>query len=165
MADLRQEADPMDDHDTHLATVLRERGQRVTPQRITIARALRRLDRHATAEDVTAAVARDLPGVSVPTVYATLELLSELGLARRVTASSRAVMYDPRPDDHHHALCVRCGRVEDIEAPLDPAAAMRSARGQGFEPERVDLVVSGLCADCRGGRLVPATARPTLGGE
>jgi uncharacterized protein YqeY/Fe2+ or Zn2+ uptake regulation protein len=156
------ESGPMDHDDMQLATALRERGGRVTPQRIAIARALRRLDRHASAEEVTAAVARDLKNVSVPTVYATLDLLSELGLARRITVAPRAVMYDPRTDDHHHAVCDRCGRVDDIDAPLDPELALRSARDQGFEPDRVDLVVTGLCADCHAGQLVPATARPTL---
>jgi Fe2+ or Zn2+ uptake regulation protein len=141
----------MDHDDKQLASALRARGGRVTPQRIAIARVLRRLDRHASAEEVTSALAAELPNVSVPTVYATLELLSELGLARRVRVAPRAVMYDPRTDDHHHVACVRCGRVEDVEVPLDPEPALRSARELGFQPERVDLVVSGVCADCGAG--------------
>jgi Fe2+ or Zn2+ uptake regulation protein len=138
-----------DSHDNELAAVLHDRGQRVTPQRIAIARALRRLDRHASAEDVAHAVAPELPHVSMPAVYATLELLAELGFARRLTVAPGAVLYDPHTDDHHHAVCTRCGRVVDVTAPLDPGPAFRSARGHGFEPERAELVVSGVCGDCR----------------
>ena len=135
--------------DRLLREELHSRGQRVTPQRLVINRALRRLDLHASAEQVATAIADDLPGVSVPTVYATLELLADLGLARRVTVAPGAVLYDPRTDDHHHAVCTRCGRVTDLEAALDDGTALAAARRQGFEPGRVELVVSGLCASCR----------------
>ena len=128
---------------------LRDRGGRVTPQRLVINRALRQLDTHASAEQVATAVARELPGVSVPTVYATLELLADLGLARRVTVARGAVLYDPRTDDHHHAVCTRCGRVTDLSADVDPAKALRAARRQGCDPARVELVVTGLCDACR----------------
>jgi Fe2+ or Zn2+ uptake regulation protein len=138
-----------DGDDNRLETALHARGQRVTTQRLAIARALRRLDRHASAEDVAEAVASDLPNVSVPTVYATLDLLSELGFARRLTVAPGAVLYDPHTDDHHHAVCTNCGRILDVEGPVDADQALRSARGHGFEPDRVELVVSGRCRDCR----------------
>ena len=67
-----------------LCAALRERGQRVTPQRLTIARVVRELDTHVTAEQVLTAVSDRLPGVSLPTVYATLELLEELGSVRQI---------------------------------------------------------------------------------
>jgi Fe2+ or Zn2+ uptake regulation protein len=137
------------DTDQLLKDELRRRGQRVTPQRLVIHRALRRLDRHASAEQVASAVASDLPGVSVPTVYATLELLADVGLARRLPVSTGAVLYDPRTDDHHHAICRSCARVSDLDAPVEDTAAVRAARRQGFEPDRVELVVTGLCEDCR----------------
>jgi len=81
-----------------LATALRERGQRATPQRLAIARVLTDLDRHVTAEHVHAEVSARMPGVSLPTVYATLDLLEALGLARRVATEGGAVVYDPRTD-------------------------------------------------------------------
>src|SRR3954452_2740040 len=97
--------------DEDLGAVLRERGQRVTSQRLVIHRVLHELDAHATADDVLAAVADRLPGVSLPTVYATLELLDELGLARRVAVPGGPALYDPRTAPHHHLVCARCGRV------------------------------------------------------
>jgi Fe2+ or Zn2+ uptake regulation protein len=138
----------LDAPDRQLSEALRRRGGRVTPQRIVIARALRRLDRHASADAIATEVARELPNVSVPTVYATLELLAELGLARRVTVAPGAVLYDPRTDDHHHAVCTRCGAVQDMQSGVDTEAALAAARRQGFVPARAELVVSGLCQAC-----------------
>jgi Fe2+ or Zn2+ uptake regulation protein len=131
-----------------LVRELRDRGQRVTSQRLVIHRALRELDRHATADQVLEAVRDRLPGVSLPTVYATLELFEQLGVVRRVSGPSGPALYDPRPDPHHHLVCTRCGRVEDVEARLDLSAADRAARRHGFRPAHSEVVISGLCADC-----------------
>lgn len=135
-----------------LASVLRARGRRVTSQRLAIHETLRALARHVTAEEVHAAVLERLPSVSLPTVYATLELLEELGAVRRISAGEGAVLYDPRPDQHHHLVCRRCGRVDDVEAPLDLAAAVGAASERGYEVDRVEVVVTGLCAACTAAR-------------
>jgi Fe2+ or Zn2+ uptake regulation protein len=130
-----------------LSTALRERGHRVTPQRLAIARVLRELDRHVTAETVFREVSRRMPGVSLPTVYATLELLEELGLARRVAAMGSAV-YEPRTDAHHHLVCRRCGAITDLDAPIDHGALLDAARARGFAADSADVVVRGFCASC-----------------
>jgi Fe2+ or Zn2+ uptake regulation protein len=134
--------------DTRSTDALRARGQRVTPQRLLINRALHDLDRHATAEEVLSRVSGRLPNASLPTVYATLDLLEELGMARRVRAGHGAVMYDPRAEPHHHMVCRNCGRVEDLDAELDSTGVLRRAKRSGFRPDSAELVVSGLCADC-----------------
>jgi Fe2+ or Zn2+ uptake regulation protein len=131
-----------------LTEALHTRGLRVTPQRLVIHQALERLDRHATAEQVYDAVADRLPGVSLPTVYATLDLLAELGLVRRVRAGSGALLYDPRTAPHQHAVCRSCGAVQDLDAAVDASSALRVARSSGFQPEAADTVVSGLCTRC-----------------
>jgi Fe2+ or Zn2+ uptake regulation protein len=138
------------DPEQALTTALRERGQRVTPQRLAIARTVRELNTHVTAEQVLTAVSERLPGVSLPTVYATLELLEELGSVRRVSVRGGAVLYDPEVLPHHHLVCTACGSVTDIEAGLaHEEAALAAARATGFEPERADTVVRGLCSTCR----------------
>jgi Fe2+ or Zn2+ uptake regulation protein len=131
-----------------LTSRLRERGQRVTSQRLLIHDALRDLGRHATADEVMSAVSPRLPSVSLPTIYATLELLEELELVRRVRAGSGPTLWDPRIEPHHHLSCRRCGRVEDVEADFDAAGPMEAARRAGFAPEGIELLVSGLCAQC-----------------
>ena len=135
--------------DTALTDALRREGMRVTPQRLVIARALRRLDRHATVDEVVSEVVKEFPHVSVPTVYSALEVLADLGFARRVTVAPGAVLYDPHTDDHHHLVCTRCHAVEDVDLPIDATPALKAARRQGFEPARAELVVTGRCRDCR----------------
>jgi Fur family ferric uptake transcriptional regulator/Fur family peroxide stress response transcriptional regulator len=131
-----------------LATALRERGQRATPQRLAIARVLTDLDRHVTAEHVHAEVSARMPGVSLPTVYATLDLLEALGLARRVATEGGAVVYDPRTDEHHHLVCRACGAIADVDAPVDTAGVLAAAAASGFGADASQVVLRGLCADC-----------------
>jgi Fe2+ or Zn2+ uptake regulation protein len=134
--------------DSQLRELLRERGMRVTPQRLLLHRALRELDRHVTADELLDAVTESLPNASLPTVYSTLELFEELGLVRRVPATAGAALYDPRTDEHQHLHCRRCGAVEDLDEQVEATAALRAARRRGFQPDAAELVVSGLCAAC-----------------
>jgi Fe2+ or Zn2+ uptake regulation protein len=137
--------------DSQLESTLRERGRRVTPQRVLIHRTLRELDRHVTADEVLAEVSKRLPNASLPTVYSALELFEELGMVRRV-ARSGATLYDPRTDEHQHVVCRKCGRVEDLDVKVQTAGALRAARRRGFEPDNAELVVNGLCGACSGSR-------------
>ena len=135
--------------DQRLATALRAGGHRVTSQRVVLFRVLGALGRHASAEEIARASAEQLPGLSLPTVYATLELFEGLGLVRRVDAGGPAALFDPRTDSHAHFACRRCGAVSDLDAPVDAAAAEDAARAGGGEPDHVDVVVRGLCGACR----------------
>jgi Fe2+ or Zn2+ uptake regulation protein len=134
--------------DQALTAVLHERGQRVTPQRLVINRALRELDRHVTAEEVLEAVEDRLPNVSLPTVYSALELFEDLGLVHRIGVRQGAVLYDPRPDPHDHMVCDRCGRIEDLDAGVELDGALFRAKRGGFTPTRAEVRLNGLCADC-----------------
>ena len=134
--------------DEVLIAKLRDRGLRVTSQRVVIHRVISERDQHLTAEQVHDAIAERLPGTSLPTVYATLELLEELGLVRRVSTGSGAVLFDSRVAPHAHAVCRSCGALTDVEAPAVPADTLRRARAQGFTPDHAQLVIWGLCADC-----------------
>jgi Fe2+ or Zn2+ uptake regulation protein len=131
-----------------LADILHRRGQRATPQRLVIMRELRRRGRHCTADELRSAIRDELPGTSTPTVYATLELLVELGLARRIDAGGTAALYDARIEPHQHVVCRRCGCVDDLDVQLDDGPLLGAARAAGFSPEAAELVISGLCADC-----------------
>ena len=134
--------------DKKLADELRARGQRVTSQRVVIHRVLHELGRHATAEEVLSRAGERLPGLSLPTVYATLDLFERLGIVHRVSTAGGAALYDPRREAHHHLVCRSCGRVEDLEAELDLGGASRAARRRGFTADRAELVLSGLCGRC-----------------
>jgi Fe2+ or Zn2+ uptake regulation protein len=130
------------------ARVLHARGQRATPQRYAILRELRERGGHATAEEIGRAVRARMPGTSTPTVYATLDLLVELGLARRIDTGHGASVYDGGTAPHHHMVCRRCGGVTDLAGELDRARWLTAAATTGFRPEGAELIVSGLCPGC-----------------
>jgi Fe2+ or Zn2+ uptake regulation protein len=134
--------------DEQLVTVLHERGQRVTPQRLVINRALRELARHVTAEEVLDSVEDKLPNVSLPTVYSTLELFEDLGVVRKLGVRQGAVLYDPRPEPHDHMVCDRCGTIEDLDGGVKLDGALFRAQRGGFVPKRAEVRINGLCADC-----------------
>src|SRR5436305_7160866 len=91
--------------DQELTNLLRSGGHRVTPQRLVLHRVLRAEDRHVTAEEAMRALGQQLPNVSAPTVYATLELFEKLGLVRRVAMEGGPTLFDSRTDDHNHVTC------------------------------------------------------------
>jgi Fe2+ or Zn2+ uptake regulation protein len=68
---------------------------------------------------------------------------------RRVQRAG-TTLFDPRTEPHHHLICTRCGAIEDLDSDLDTAKLERAAARQGFEHDRIEAVVLGRCAQCRG---------------
>lgn len=127
---------------------LRGRGLRATPQRVVLHRILRGIDGHITAEELLARATAQLPSVSLPTIYAALALLEDLGHIQRVSALGGTTIYDTRRSAHHHAICRVCGDVEDLEAPADTRAVVRAAEAGGFTSLSAQVTVQGVCARC-----------------
>ena len=130
-----------------LSTTLRQHGHRVTSQRVILHRVLTELDRHATAEEIAREAEERLPGMSLPTVYATLELFEELGLVRRVNAGG-PTLFDPNPDGHSHFACRDCGAVLDVPVLVDATGATAVAQRSGLRVDTVEVVLRGLCGSC-----------------
>lgn len=126
-----------------LATRLRARGMRMTPQREHVFAAVQRL-RHATPEQISEAV----PGVDLTTVYRTLEVLEEIGLVRHTHLGHGAPTFRPADDQHVHVVCHVCGRVSDAPETLADELADRLRAEQGFVLDRSHFAVFGRCSDC-----------------
>jgi Fe2+ or Zn2+ uptake regulation protein len=136
------------DLDGQLMSALRERGYRVTSPRLLVHRAVRRSSGHVSAEQVHSALASSLPSLSSATVYATLDLLDELGFVRRISSPRGTAVYDPRVEPHHHVFCRACEAISDLDAPVRDAAARRVAERDGFRIDHAELQLSGLCRRC-----------------
>src|ERR1700753_2649239 len=111
---------PSPSAEADLAAELRARGRRLTNQREQVLAAVRDL-RHATPEQISEAVT----GVDVTTVYRTLELLEEIGLAAHPPRGHGAPFYRPPDDQHGHIVCHVCGRVTDTDPVLIEDLAQR----------------------------------------
>ncbi|HEY8367928.1 MAG TPA: transcriptional repressor [Thermodesulfobacteriota bacterium] len=127
---------------------LEARDQRLTPQREAVYEYLRRVHHHPTAEEVYLAVKETVPRVSLATVYKSLELLVDCGLASKFTYGDASARYDIRTDEHSHARCVRCGRIDDLDVAPD-AAWLHGAELKGFRPTELRLEVLGECGACQ----------------
>ena len=111
---------------------------------------LRRTDRHPSAEQVYQALKPDYPGLSLATVYRNLAQLCEQGLVLRVGAVNGQERYDGHTRPHSHFICNRCGCVEDLPR-LTPGEDDLDSLGvqYGFTAERCELIIRGLCKDCK----------------
>jgi Fur family ferric uptake transcriptional regulator len=131
------------DPDTALATRLRERGMRMTPQRRSVMAAVIRLV-HATPDQVAEAV----PDVDLTTVYRTLETLEHIGMLAHTHLGHGAPSYRLAEDDHIHVVCHHCGAVIDAPSGLADRIAAQLMNERGFVLDRSHFTVFGSCADC-----------------
>ena len=124
-------------------------NRRNTIQGALVLEAVRRLQCHATADEVYAEVAREHPHISRATVYRNLNRLAERGEIRKLEVPGGADRYDHRCHDHYHARCLGCGRLFDIE--MDYIADLEKAvkDAHGFAISGHDILFNGLCPACQ----------------
>ena len=130
----------------------RAAGIAVTPQRLAIYRHLAVTDRHPSAEELHAAVRREMPTLSLATVYKTLDTLAAIGTVRPVSRLGARGRWEANLKPHHHLVCTGCGAVTDVDEPrLEAAArpAAAAARRHGFLAEGHSVEIFGRCATCR----------------
>jgi len=135
--------------DVVLREALEASGQRFTEQRAAVYRFLSGTDSHPTAEAVFLAVRDTVQGISLATVYKSLETLVGCGLAVKLTYGDGSARYDGRTDLHHHARCLRCGRVEDVPGHVDEEEISDLQENvQGFRVTGFRLEFTGYCSAC-----------------
>lgn len=134
-----------------LATLLRERGYRVTRPRRVVWHVLHTAGGHLTVEEVAELVAQAGHDVDTASLYRALALFEELGLARvsRLGDGDAGRWELAHPDEHFHLVCSRCGEIDHHVGSLVAQIREHLDEGHGFEVHDIDLVVSGRCAACR----------------
>ena len=94
---------------------LRSKGRRVTKQRLAVLRAVQSHP-HSNAEEIVTAVRQELPSITVQSVYVILTDLTDIDLLRKFEPPGTPGLYETRTgDNHHHAFCIRCGKVQDVD--------------------------------------------------
>lgn len=112
-------------------------------------RALDASSAHPTADELFTAVRREIPDISLATVYKALEAFVGSGVAVKLNHGDGPARYDCRTDAHHHLTCLGCGRVVDVDD-LDMRDYLRSVEARsGFEIRDYELVLVGTCSGCR----------------
>ena len=132
-----------------LMTTMRERGLRVTPQRLCIVDLLVANASHPTVETLYEASRERMPAISLKTVYQTVHDLEALGEVRLLDLGTGQVRVDPNVEhSHHHLVCNACGRVCDVPVELPDLTLARRHR-LGFAIDEVDVIFRGTCETCR----------------
>jgi Fur family peroxide stress response transcriptional regulator len=94
---------------------LKEKGLRVTPQRIAIFEAIKKLNNHPTADNVIEYIKKKHPNISTGTVYKVLDSFIENNLLKKVKTENGIMRYDPYLPNHHHLYCVEANKIIDYE--------------------------------------------------
>src|SRR6185503_18484807 len=134
---------------------LRERGLKSTAQRDDIAKVFFSSDGHSSVDDLYTAVRRVNPRVGYATVYRTLKLLKECGLAAERHFDDGPARYEPTEataQHHDHIICERCGKIVEFNSEELERQQERIARFLGFVVSRNRMELYGICSDCREGK-------------
>ena len=130
-----------------LLSCFRERGVRCTSQRYAILEHLAHHPEHPTAEQIYEAINRTDPRASLATVYKALHAMAGAGLIRELQLGGNAVRFEAATMRHHHFLCDRCRRMEDIEWFEVPELLKKRAAGRRSVRD-YEVVLRGLCSSC-----------------
>jgi Fe2+ or Zn2+ uptake regulation protein len=131
------------------AAQLRSRGYRMTPQRMAILHVLRHEGTHLSPSQVYRKAVRELPGLTEPTVYRTLEFLADNGLARPSYSSSGHLTYEIAGIEHHHIVCRKCGGEIEVEHTLLESLYRLLETTSGYRSIDSHVTFFGVCPECQ----------------
>jgi Fe2+ or Zn2+ uptake regulation protein len=136
------------DPDGAALRALRRAGLRVTaPRRAVLAWLVEHP--HSTADAIGAAVRTQLGSVSTQAVYDVLAACTDAGLLRRIEPAGHPARFERRVgDNHHHLVCRRCGRTEDVDCVVGARPCLSPADDLGFAVDEAELVFWGVCPTC-----------------
>jgi len=135
-----------------LSEYLAAKNLKSTSQRDTILDVFVEAGRHLSAEELYARVKKSHPGIGYATVYRTLKLLAEAGLAQERRFEDGFTRYEHASRDahHDHLICTRCGAIIEFENESIEALQQDVARKNRFKVLSHKLELYGLCAGCQG---------------
>ena len=142
-----------------LRAYVAQHGLKFTRQRELIAETFFAAGEHLTVEDLLDKVRESDPQVSLATVYRTMKLLTECGLADAHRFGDRHVRYEPADTDeehHDHIICDRCGKIVEFYNPRLEQLQDDIAGAHGFRLVRHRMELYGICSDCEGKASSPA---------
>lgn len=127
-----------------------ENGLNITNQRKMIAEAFFELSGHHSLEEFYRLIAQKDTGIGQTTVYRTLKLLCDAGLANGIQFSDNITRYEvARPNEHHdHLICLNCGKIVEIRDNRIESLQKEIAEGNGFTLTGHSHNLYGYCPAC-----------------
>lgn len=136
-----------------ITSLLRERGFKVTPQRLAIYNMLAGTKCHPNAEMIFNDLQEMYPTMSLATVYKTMEILKEIGLVKVLNAGEDSFRYDADTSNHPHVRCIECGQVEDVENIDSTDFVKQVSRGTAYQLMGQQFYFHGICPACQSNKL------------
>jgi Fur family peroxide stress response transcriptional regulator len=129
--------------------MFREKGFKVTTQRLAICTFILTRKDHPTAEQIYQKLRGEYPTISIGTIYKTLHLLEELGLIQELGFNEGSVRYDPDMELHVNMVCSKCGKISDYKSEKVEKFWSAITSDLKIKPkgQRIDLYYE--CDDCK----------------
>ena len=122
---------------------------RKSKQKEAILRAVRSTHTHPTADWVYERVKRQIPNISLGTVYRNLKLLTQDGEIMDVGGVDTVGRFDGNTKEHYHFRCERCHRIFDLDEPVDKTINEKIGRRLGATVTHHSIQFYGFCPDCK----------------
>lgn len=134
-----------------LTDYLKQKGLKQTSQRFFILDKFLSAKRHLSADEIHAMIREQNPKIGFSTVYRTLKLFTECGIAREVNFGDGRARFERAFDkeQHGHLICTNCGKAEEFTIPSLEKSIEKIAAKHGFKPEGHRFEVYGTCKKCR----------------
>ena len=126
--------------------------RRETRQRDAILEVLEGVRTHPTADWIYDEVRKKLPRISKGTIYRNLKVLEEEGKITELNLSGTVSRFEVKQHRHYHFRCEKCGRVFDLDVPVEKGLDDRVAASTGLKINCHQLEFRGLCGDCQSGQ-------------
>ena len=123
--------------------------RRETKQKEAILNVLRNTDSHPTADWIYDEVRKVIPNISKGTVYRNLKNFGESGEISELNLSGTVSRYEGNIENHYHFRCEKCGRVFDLDEPVNNELDEKITKQTGFKVSYHQLEFRGLCRDCQ----------------
>ena len=140
-------------HYDDAVAILREKGNRLTPQRLLVLSTIAESRQHIGIDEIYKASKSVYPYLDLATVYRTVHLFRDVGVLTEIGIGDRHT-YELRTRDgqHHHMLCRQCNKTFSLSPHYLEAFKASLVRDFNFEPDLDNFAVAGVCTDCKSQR-------------
>ena len=132
-----------------VTALLREKGFKVTPQRLAIYNVLSNTTEHPSAEMIFSKLQEFYPTMSLATVYKTIEILKEIELVQILNVGEESFRYDANTDTHPHVRCLVCNRVDDIYGVDESPYVKEISEKTAYRLSGQQFYFYGVCPECQ----------------
>lgn len=133
----------------NITSIFKEKKLKLTPQRLAVYQYLMSTKEHPSAESIYKALQPIYPTMSLATVYKALKTLVEVGLVQEINVGEGNFRYDGTIYDHAHIQCLKCARVDDLEAGEFPNLNEIAEQNSNYKIKWNKLFFYGICGECQ----------------